>query len=62
MGLMTSHFISEYNGPKTSRIQQDTVRDFKILGFKIDIMSKQKVENFLDITFNLYKLSFHKNN
>ena len=34
------------------------VRAFKLLGFKIEIMSNLKVVNFLDITFNLSENSF----
>ena len=56
--MMTSFFIPENNGPKTSRIQKKILRTFKLLGFKIEIMFNLKVVNFLDITFNLPENSF----
>ena len=51
-------FISEINGPKTSRIQKKILRAFRLLGFKIEIMSNLKVKNFLDITLNLSENCF----
>ena len=57
IGLMAS-FLYQSNGPKTSRIQKNILRAFKLLGFKIEIMSNLKVKNFLDITLNLSENCF----
>ena len=46
-------FIPESNGLKTSRIQKKILRAFKLLGFRIEIMSNIKVVYFLHLTFNL---------
>ena len=43
---------------KTSRFQNKILRAFKLLVFKIKIMSNLKVVNFLDITFNLSENRF----
>ena len=51
-------FIPESNGPKISRIQKKTLRGFKLLGFKIEIMSNLKVVNFQDVTSNFSDNSF----
>ena len=40
------------------RIQKKIIKAFKLLGFKIEIMSHLKVVNFLGITFNLFENSF----
>ena len=51
--MMASFFTQESNDPKISGIQKQSIRAFKLLGFEIEIMSNQKIMNFLDISFNL---------
>ena len=46
-------FFQDSYGPKTSKIQKEIIKAFKLLGFKIEIASKLKIVNFLDITFDL---------
>ena len=46
-------FIRESNAPKTSEIQNKMLREFKF-----EIISNLNVINFLDITFDLSKISF----
>ena len=52
-------YIPNSNGPNTSSIQKKIIRAFKLLGFKIEISSNNKIVNFLDVTLdlsnNLYK-------
>ena len=49
-GLM---YIPNSNGPNTSSIQKKIIRAFKLLGFKIEISSNNKIVNFLDVTLDL---------
>ena len=46
-------YISNSNGPNSSRIQKKIIRAFKFLGFKIEVSSNNKIVNFLDVTLNL---------
>ena len=41
------------NGPNSSSIQKKIIRAFKLLGFKIEISSNNKIVNFLDVTLDL---------
>ena len=50
--------IPESNGPKISSILPKNLRAFKLLGFKIGIMSNLKVINFLNIIFSLSENRF----
>ena len=45
-------YIPNSNGPNSSRIQK-IMRTFKFLGFKIEVLSNNKIVNFLDVTLNL---------
>ena len=58
-------YILNSNGPKISYLQKKISREFKNLGFKIEISSNVKIANFLDVKFdlnnNLYE-PFNKNN
>ena len=45
-------YIPNSNGPNSSSIQKK-VRAFKLLGFKIEISSNNKIVNFLDVTLDL---------
>ena len=49
-GLM---YIPNSNGPNTSSIQKKIIRAFKLLSFKIEISSNNKIVNFLDVTLDL---------
>ena len=49
-GLM---YIPNSNGPNSSSIQKKIIRAFKLLGFKIEISSNNKIVNFLDVTLDL---------
>ena len=40
-------------GPKIDRIRKDVIKNFKYVGFKINIKTNLKVVDFLDATFNL---------
>ena len=51
-------FIPDSNGPKTSKIHKKMIKAFKLLGFKIEISSKLKIVNFLDISFNFRNNTF----
>ena len=57
-------YIPNSNGPKTSNLRNKIIKEFKSLGFKIQI-SNLKIANFLDMIFDLNKnsyKSFYKNN
>ena len=53
-------YIPNSNGPNNSSIQKRIIRAFKLLGFKIEVSSNNKIVNFLDVTLdfsnNTYKL------
>ena len=49
-GLM---YIPNSNGANSSSIQKKIIRAFKLLGFKIEISSNNKIVNFLDVTLDL---------
>ena len=51
-------YIPDSNGPKTSSIQKEIIRAFKLLGFRIQIASNLKIVNFLDVTLNLNNGTF----
>ena len=51
-------YIPNSDGPKCSSIQKKIIRDFKFLGFKIEISSNTKIANFLAVTFNLSDNSY----
>ena len=51
-------YISNNNGPKTSRLPKKIIRAFEILGLRIEISTSLKIINLLDITFNLNNKSF----
>ena len=46
-------YIPNSNGPNSSSIQKKIIRAFKLLGFKIEISSNNKIDNFLDVTLDL---------
>ena len=46
-------YIPNSNGPNSSSIQKKIIRAFKLLGCKIEISSKNKIVNFLDVTLEL---------
>ena len=46
-------YIPKSNGPNTSSIQKKIIRAFKLIGFKIEISSNNKIVNFLDVTLDL---------
>ena len=46
-------YISNSNGPNSSSIQKKIIRAFKLLGFKIEISSNNKIVNILDVTLDL---------
>ena len=46
-------YIPNSNGPNSSSIQKKIIRAFKLLGFKIEISSNNKIVNFLDVTLDL---------
>ena len=45
--------LSNHNGQQTDRKRKNIINIFKELGFKIEIQTKLKEVNFLDITLNL---------
>ena len=51
-------YISNSNGPISSNIQKKIIRAFKILGFKIEVSSDNKIVNFLDVTLDLSNNSY----
>ena len=51
-------FILKINGPKTSKIQKEIIRAFKLLGIRIEIASNIKIVVFLDVTLNLNNCTF----
>ena len=51
-------FIPDSYGPKTSSIQKKIIRAFKLLGLRIQIASKLKIVDFLDVTLNLNNGTF----
>ena len=56
LGLYRDHgimYIPNSNGPNSSSIQKNIIRAFKLLGFKIEILSNNKIVNFLDVTLDL---------
>ena len=46
-------YIPNSNGPNSSSIQKKIIRAFKLLGFKIEVSSNNKIVNFLDVTLDL---------
>ena len=46
-------YILNSNGPNSSSLQKKIIRAFKLLGFKIEISSNNKIVNFLDVTLDL---------
>ena len=57
--------IPDSNGPKTSNIQKEIIRAFKLLGLRIQITSILNIVDFLDVTLNLNNSTFkpsRKNN
>ena len=46
-------FIQDSNGLKTTKIQKEIIRAFKLLGLRIEIGSNLKIVEFLDVTLNL---------
>ena len=46
-------YIPNSNGPNSFSIQKIIIRAFKLLGFKIEISSNNKIVNFLDVTLDL---------
>ena len=46
-------YIPNSNGPNSSSIQKKIIRAFKLLGFKIEISSNNKIVNFVDVTLDL---------
>ena len=46
-------YILNSNGPNSSSIQKKIIRAFKLLGFRIEISSNNKIVNFLDVTLDL---------
>ena len=46
-------YIPNSNGPNSSIIQKKIIRAFKFLGFKIEILSNNKIVNFLDVILDL---------
>ena len=46
-------YIPNSNGPNSSSIQKKIIRAFKLLGFKIEISSNNKIVNFLNVTQDL---------
>ena len=46
-------YIPNSNSPNSSSIQKKIIRAFKLLGFKIEISSNNKIVNFLDVTLDL---------
>ena len=55
-------FIPDSNSPKTSKIQKNIIRAFKLLGLRIEIASNLKIADFLDVTLNLMKKFFPRKN
>ena len=51
-------FISDSNGPKSSKIQKKIIRAFKLLGLRIQIVTNLKIVDFLDVTLNLNNGTF----
>ena len=60
MGLCHDDGINIQNSksPNSSRIQKKIIRAFKFLGFKIEVSSNNKIDNFLDVTLNLSNNTF----
>ena len=50
-------FIPDINSPMTSKIQR-IIRAFKLLGLRIEIASKLKIVEFLDVSLNLNNGTF----
>ena len=46
-------YIPNSNSSKTFTLYKKIIREFKNLGFKIEISSNLKIANFLDIAFDL---------
>ena len=46
-------YIPNSNGPNSSSVQKKIIRAFKFLGFKIEVLSNNKIVNFLDVTLDL---------
>ena len=46
-------YILNSNCPNSSSIQKKIIRAFKLLGFKIEISSNNKIVNFQDVTLDL---------
>ena len=51
-------YIPNSNGPNSSSIQKNIIRAFKVLGFKIEVSSNNKIVNFLDVTLDLSKNTY----
>ena len=45
--------LRNVNGLQIDRVNKNVIQLFKDIGFLIDIVTKLKIVNFLDITFNL---------
>ena len=45
--------LRKVNGLQIDRVNKNVIQLFKDIGFLIDIVTKLKIVNFLDITFNL---------
>ena len=51
-------FIPDRNGPKTPKTQKNIIREFKLLGLRIEITSNLKMVDFFVIALNLYNSIF----
>ena len=47
-------YIPNSKGPNSSSIQKKIIRAFKLLGFKLEISSNNKIVNFLNVTLDLF--------
>ena len=55
-------YIPISNSPKTSNRPKKIIREFKNLGFKIEILSNIKIANFVDLTFDNSNKPSNENN
>ena len=46
-------FLRNVNGQNMDRVRKTVIKIFKKVGFKIEIQSRLKIVNFLDVIFNL---------
>ena len=53
-------YIPNSNCPNSSSIQKKIIRSFKLLGFKIEISSDNKIVIFLDVTLDLSNNNTYK--